>query len=151
MTEIREVFFSEGVCPNLHELSLSFCKELREIGGLCSLSKLRKLDIQGCKQLRELDIHGCKQLEELSSLETLVSLEVINATWCETLKSIQGLGRLTKLRTLKVDYCKAIQQLPGVEHLMSLEQLNACNCPKLHWGQGLVEQLRQQLKGKIPM
>lgn len=132
--EISEVFFSEGLCPNLEQLCLLSCDELRQIGGLCNVEKLR-----------ELDIRHCKQLEELSSLETLKSLEVIDVSCCKTLKSIPGLAQLTKLRSLRLEFCHDIQELPGVEHLMSLQELTVYGCRKVQLGEAVLEQLRQQM------
>jgi Leucine-rich repeat (LRR) protein len=107
-TEISEVSFEEGVCPNLQEfflvecinvvevvtlpntlieVKLSSCYNLRSIEGLCGLA-----------MLRELYIKECNELQELPSVKTLVSLErVIHAVDCVKLKSIRDLAQLTKL------------------------------------------------------
>jgi hypothetical protein len=70
-------------------------------------------------------------VEELPIIETLVSLEELEASGCVKLRNIRGLAQLTKLRTLDVCECSELEELVGVEHLRSLEWLNAFGCPKL--------------------
>lgn len=126
---ISEVSFR--VCPNLQNLYLSGCQQLRHIGELCGLAKLRQPRIG-----------DCPNLEKLPSLETLMSLAYIEVCKCPKVKSIQGLAELTKLRVLRVYNLDELRELPGVEHVNSLEVLDVRKCPKLQWGEGVLEQLR---------
>jgi len=56
------------------------------------------------------------------------------------------LGQLQHLEELNVSECYQLRELPDVECLMSLKILNACECSKLQWSEGVLEQLRHQLK-----
>lgn len=53
----------------------------------------------------ELNISRCEEVEKLWCLETLISFEVIDASWC--------------------------RKLCGMEGSMSLDERNVRNCPKL--------------------
>jgi internalin A len=112
---------------------LTSCFKLKKIEGLCGLAKLQMLNIK-----------WCSELEELSSIETLVCLEVMDVNKCTKLKRIHRLAQLTKLRRLDIVECSELEELPGVEHLTSLKWLDASGCPKLRWGEGVVEKLRQR-------
>jgi len=149
LTESRK-----GVCPNLQCLIFDHCNDLLEVGTLPNTlteldltgSKLKKLDgLCGLAKLQMLNIRWCREVEELPSIETLVSLKELWASHCVKLKSIRGLRQLTKLRLLHVYECHEIEELEGVEHCISLVKVDARGCPKLQWGEGVVEQLRQQM------
>lgn len=127
-TKISEVAFAEGVCPNLGLLYINGCEELRQIRGLCGLSKLVILRIQ-----------SCVKVEDIKSLETLRSLREVRVRGCRKLKIIQGLAQLRKLQILEVSGSDEIVELPGVEHCMSLEYLDVRGCPKLKNIEGLVQ------------
>ena len=62
------------------------------------------------------------------------------------MKSIEGLGKLTKLKELRVRKCHEIQEISGVEHVMSLKKLYVAGCPKLKWIRGVLEELQLRLK-----
>lgn len=110
-----------GTLPNtLITLQLKLCHNLRKIEGLGSLTKLEMLDIS-----------QCTELEELPSVETLLSLLVLDACGCVKLKSMRGFAQLKKLRVLDVSECSELEELQGVEHLGSLEMFKATKCPKL--------------------
>jgi Leucine-rich repeat (LRR) protein len=155
-TEIAQVSFDEAVYPNLRHLLVSGCNVLVEVGTLSNTLiklelyycvKLRKIKgLCGLAKLQSLYIRECKELEELTSIETLASLEELQASNCVQLKRIHGLAQLTKLRILSVYDCCELEELSNVEHIRSLEKLWAFRCPKLQWGGGVVEQLRQQVK-----
>ena len=84
-TKISEVSFTDGVCPNLQHLSITFCNDLVEVGALPAT--LISLDVRGCPtskiigglcgvpNLLKLDTRGCSniQVEELPGFQTLVS------------------------------------------------------------------------------
>ena len=61
-----------------------------------------------------MNISGCIELEELPSIEKLLSLQELCAFDCVKLKSIQGLGQLTKLQTLNLNGCMELEKLPRV-------------------------------------
>ena len=101
---LREVSFKmvEGEresinCPNLQHLQINFCSQLVEVGTLPDA--LTTLDLTHCWELRKIEwasplsklrvlkLEGCKRLEQLPSLETLVSLEELHISYCETLRS----------------------------------------------------------------
>eukprot|EP00253_Pinus_taeda_P018356 PITA_18356 len=154
-TELSELSFAEGVCPNLQRLQVYCCDHLVEVGTLPNT--LEELEITRCYNLRKieglcrlaklqrLDISWCKEIELPPSIETLVSLEALRASRCVKLKNLRNLAQLTKLRLLDVCQCCEIEELEGVEHCISLERLNAVGCPKLQWC-GALEQLQRQLK-----
>lgn len=77
------------------------------------------------------------------------------------MKSIEGLGQLTKLRLLNVSGCPKLQKLFGVEHVMSLklpgvehwissERLYVNKLPKLKWVTGVLEEVQQLFKELLP-
>jgi Leucine-rich repeat (LRR) protein len=155
-TEISEIFFSQGVCPNLKHLDIQDCynlvkvgglphtlitvkllgcEKLREVGGLCNLTELQELNIRGCK------------VEELPGLERLISLKKLEVSRCQKLRQIWGLWQLNKLRVLDVNHCHALEELPGVENMRSLEQLSAINCYSLQWWGDAREKLKSRLQG----
>lgn len=132
--KLSEVAFPKGVCPNLRNLNMGNCQQLRGIRGLCDLSKLAYLSIP-----------DCVEVEDLESLENLRSLLQVNVTGCRRLRSIQGLGQLTRLRSLEVRGCHEMVGLPSVEQCMRLSWLDARDCPKLQWGGGVLQQLRHRI------
>lgn len=75
-TQISELFFHGGVCPNLQCLLLERCSELRGIEGLCRLAKLQFLCVsprvkvealpgveQHMKSCKESDVNEYEELE----------------------------------------------------------------------------------------
>jgi Leucine-rich repeat (LRR) protein len=65
-TTISEISFGEGVSPNLHELSISYCHNLKKIEGFCGLVKLQKLWINECSELEELpSVEHCRSLQKV--------------------------------------------------------------------------------------
>lgn len=150
-TEITEIFFPQGVCPNLKHLDIQDCKnlvtvgglphtlitvklfaceKLGEIGGLCNLTELQELNIGG------------SEVEHLQGLERLISLKKLKANSCRKLERIPGLAQLTKLRELEVNYSRALEELLGVENMMSLEKLSAINCSRLRLCREAEERLK---------
>eukprot|EP00253_Pinus_taeda_P001263 PITA_01263 len=155
-TEISQISFGEGVCPNLKQLDIRHCAHLVEIGALpptlirLKLYKCRRLrrieGICNLTRLQKLNIRKCVELEDLPSLERLTALEKFSADECSKLRRIKGLGQLAALRILYVSSCKALEELTGIENLRVLEKLDVAQCPQLRWGEGTVEQLGQRLK-----
>lgn len=84
-TNISEVSFPEGVCPNLQNVKILNCNDLVEVGALPST--LRTLSFMGCPSLRKiprpcglpklrrLSINRCEVIEEVSGFETLISFK----------------------------------------------------------------------------
>lgn len=80
-TKISEVSFPEAVCPNLRQLSITFCNDLVQLGALPTT--LVSLDLKGCRalmktgvlcglgNLRTLNISGCHNIR----LERLISTD----------------------------------------------------------------------------
>lgn len=65
-TEISEISFGEGFCPNLLVLEIWDCRNLKKIEGLCGLPKLQKLEIRRCNEVEELrSVEHCSLLNEL--------------------------------------------------------------------------------------
>jgi len=152
-TEISEVLFDEGVCPNLQEFVLEECINLVVVGTLPntltdvklrSCYNLRSIEgLSGLAMLRGLQIEKCNELQELPTVKTWVSLETLSIHDCVKLKSIRDLAQLTKLWFLGVSGCVELEELEGVENCISLGQLFAERCPKLRWGRRVVQRLRR--------
>eukprot|EP00253_Pinus_taeda_P026710 PITA_26710 len=133
-TEISEVSFAEGFCPNLQHLLIKSCNGLVKLGTLPNA--LVKLELTSCDQLQKieglcglaklqiLNIKWCSELKELSSIETLVSLEVLDVQVCGKLERIERLAGLTKLRRWDIDGCPNLIEVSGDEHLMSLTRFD---------------------------
>lgn len=128
-TEISEVSFAGGFCPNLQQLLIGSCDNLVKVGTLpnalikLELTRCAKLEkIEGLSdlaKLQELNIKWCGELVELDSIETLASLEALDVYDCRKLKRIGRLAKLTKLRRLDIVKCSELEELVGVEDLMS--------------------------------
>lgn len=156
-TEISEISFPWGVCSNLKYLNISYCHSLVDVGALPTT--LLSLHLIGCSELKkirglcdlsnleDLDISECPEVETLPNFEMLTSLEKFRAIRCVKLKRIRGLSQMTNLRVIDVSYCWALNKLEGVEHLRLLEELHIVGYNDLQWGEGVLEQLRQRLKG----
>eukprot|EP00253_Pinus_taeda_P022294 PITA_22294 len=95
----------QGFCPNIQWLYLENCKELRKIGRLCGLPKLKSLNLI-----------GCENIEEISGAEALISLVELHVEGCAKIETIEGLGQLTELKSVTLFDCPEIRELPGVEH-----------------------------------
>jgi len=153
-TEISEVLFDEGVCPNLQDLQLKKCINLVVVGTLPNtltqvyLSRcynLRSIEgLGGLAMLRGLEIERCNELQELPTVKTWVSLETLSIHDCVKLESIRDLAQLTKLRDLYVSCCLQLEKLEGVEYCESLRYLWVVECPKLRLGKRVVKRLRQK-------
>jgi hypothetical protein len=150
-TEISEVLFDEGVCPNLQRFVLKECINLVVVGTLpntltdvylTSCYNLRSIEgLCGLAMLRGLLIEKCNELQELPTVKTWVSLETLSIHDCVKLKSIRDLAQVTKLGLLHVERCP---ELEGVEYCESLRYLWVRDCPKLRLGKRVVKRLRQK-------
>jgi len=155
-TRISEVPLNEGYCPNLEILQFSRCNDLVNVGILpntiielefFSCPNLRKIKgFSGLTKLERLCIDRCQKLETLPSMETFVSLKKLWIDGCVKEKSIRGLAQLRKLISLYVFSCGELEKLEGLEQCMLLRELYILDCPKLQWGEGILEQVRQQVE-----
>jgi len=144
--------------PNLQSMDLCSLESLKWLPeSLGNLRNLQSMQLWGLKSLERLpeslgnltnlqsmQLSRSGSLGRLPSIKTLLSLEELRALHPVKLKSIPDLAQLTKLRLLYVDGCFALEEFQGVEHCKSLVELNAKEFPNLKWGDGAVNQLRQQ-------
>lgn len=135
-TDISEIAFLPGFCPDLTTLEVRGCVKLKSLKGLGQLSKLLRLDIVFCPEIKELELGG---------MEYLLPLEELRICRCEKLKSIKGLGQHTKLLKLAINECHEIEELIDVKHLISLEEFNTRACKKLTSIQGLEHLTKLQI------
>jgi hypothetical protein len=155
-TRILDVPLNEGVCPNLEIPQFLGCNDLVKVGTLPNTiiklefvlcSPLRKIKgFWGLTKLERLCIDGCQRVEIMPSMETFVSLKKLWIDGCVKEKSIRGFVQLRKLISLYVCKCGELEKLEGVEHCMLLRELYILDCPKLQWGQGILEQVPQQVE-----
>lgn len=84
-TEITEIWFPQGVCPNLKHLDIRDCKKLVKVGGLPH--KLKTVKLLGCGKLAPIGgLCNLTELQEIkiedSKVEDLMSLEKRTALLC---------------------------------------------------------------------
>ena len=111
----------------LEELNLSYCKKLKELPNLQSLTRLRKLNIRNCGLIRALpgfgalialevlQAAGCFKLAQLLDLRKLIHLQVLNI-YNSPASALLGLGNMTSLREINVRFevledCRDLQML----------------------------------------
>lgn len=68
-TEIREISFPEGVCPNLRHLYISGCSDLVQVGALPVT-------------LKQMDLISCHALRKIGGLDGLVQLSWLRIGGC---------------------------------------------------------------------
>ncbi|XP_050380431.1 putative disease resistance protein RGA3 [Argentina anserina] len=112
-TSIRNLKFKK--CPKIPSISIaSLSTSLQE---LC-VSGLDSLPVPpgGFTSLRELSIHGFEGAEfgpEFSAfLQTLVSLQYLDISYCKNLESIPSSEKLLSLRSLHISNCDKLTRLP---------------------------------------
>ncbi|XP_031121032.1 TMV resistance protein N-like [Ipomoea triloba] len=86
--------------------------------GLCHLSNLKRLYLDNLQNLRI--------LEELP-----LSLEILSAKKCVSLKKIAYISNLKRLQALFIGNCKSLVELPNMESVSSLVELDISNCNAL--------------------
>ena len=91
-TEISEVSFAEGFCPNLQQLVMISCNDLVKIGTLP-------------KALIKLELASCTKLNKIEGLCGLAKLQMLNIKWCTKLKVLSSIDTLTSLEVLDVYEC----------------------------------------------
>lgn len=97
-TDISELAFPMGVCPNLQHLVVDGCADLRQIGELCGLEKLQYL----C-------LFRSPRVEELPNVKTLKALEDLIVCYCNEMKRIPGLEHVMSLKTLSIYNCPKLR------------------------------------------
>ncbi|KEG05179.1 putative leucine-rich repeat protein (LRRP), partial [Trypanosoma grayi] len=104
----------------LEELNKSGCERVRSLGALGRLPVLRVLDL-GCTAITDRELQNlsasrslvkivlwsCRHLTDVSPLASIETLEVVNMSGCEEVRSLGALGRLPVLRVLDLG-CTAI-------------------------------------------
>ncbi|CAK9170518.1 unnamed protein product [Ilex paraguariensis] len=145
-----ESFPDQNLPPNLEELYISNCKELKPLSecGLQSLSSLRRFTLHSVyptltsfpdscflpATLKFLRIDEFSNLKSLSKgLQNLASLEKLEISNCPELESLsEGLQNLTTIRFMDIINCPKIKSLSeGLRDLTSLEHLTICDCLSL--------------------
>ncbi|KAL3746371.1 hypothetical protein ACJRO7_015344 [Eucalyptus globulus] len=107
------------------------------------LPRLKKLNIDGCKQLERLYIplelrnlrqawvSRCPKLVEIQVLGLSVSLESLRVYGCESLIRIGGLSDLKNLGELVIQQCNVLTKVEGLHELESLKSLDVKECMSL--------------------
>ncbi|KAK4580835.1 hypothetical protein RGQ29_024473, partial [Quercus rubra] len=126
----------------LHQLNLKYCKNLVCLPNtICSLSSLRRLNLCGCsnfdnlpenlgnlKGLCELDLSGTAIKEFPSSIEGLMTLNLLNLKDCKNLVCLPNtICSLSSLRRLNLCGCSNFDNLPeNLGNLKGLCELDLC-------------------------
>ncbi|KAJ9558743.1 hypothetical protein OSB04_013357 [Centaurea solstitialis] len=87
---------------SLKILNLSFCKQLRSLGGFSEFPALEELILANCTSLMEV----CESIEQCDELD-LIDLSFCN----EVGKSLRTIMKLKKVKTLKLDGCRNLGEL----------------------------------------
>ena len=139
-TDIIEVPSSIRHLQGLEYLDLSCCQKLSSLpNGICSLSSLKTLRLEGCPiksfpeigenmgRLRELDLRETYVIKIPSSIRHLHGLEHLDLRGCLDLSSLpDSIYSLSTLKTLQVGNCPKLKTI-NVElevRLSSLQHLN---------------------------
>ncbi|KEG06753.1 putative leucine-rich repeat protein [Trypanosoma grayi] len=112
----------------LEEVDLSGCEGLRTVGALGRLPALRELDL-GCTAITDEELQGlsashslmkivlcnCKHLTDVSPLASIKTLEEVDLSGCEGVRTVGDLGRLPVLRELDLGPLASIKTLEEVD------------------------------------
>lgn len=131
-TEITEIIFPQGVCPNLKHLDIQDCKNLVTVAGLPHT-------------LITVKLFACEKLGEIGGLCNLTELQELNIEGSKV-EHLQGFERLISLKKLNANRCPALEELLGVENMMSLEKFSAINCSRLRLSREAKERLKSRLQ-----
>ncbi|KAM0919596.1 hypothetical protein ACQ4PT_008071 [Festuca glaucescens] len=123
MRTISEEFFYHFGMLRVLDLSLTRIINLPQ-----SISRLNYLGL--------LLLVGCRQLDKIQHIGSLEKLEILNASGCCSLKSVEC-GSFDRMRSLEVlDLSKTSTEcLPSLAACMELNQLLLQDCPRLKCGQ----------------
>ncbi|CAI9269629.1 unnamed protein product [Lactuca saligna] len=103
---------------SLKILNLSFCEQLRSLGGFDHLPKLERLILRGCSGL----------LDVCESIEQCLELVHIDLSYCnKVVKLPRSLGMLKKVKTLLLNGCYLCESRIKIRDMDSLELLKANN------------------------
>nr|P26337.1 RecName: Full=Putative adenylate cyclase regulatory protein [Trypanosoma equiperdum]CAA42028.1 eESAG8c [Trypanosoma equiperdum] len=128
---------------NLKVLSVSNCKNFKDLNGLERLVNLDKLNLSGChgvsslgfvanlSNLKELDISGCESLVCFDGLQDLNNLEVLYLRDVKSFTNVGAIKNLSKMRELDLSGCERITSLSGLETLKGLEELSLEGCGEI--------------------
>lgn len=126
--------------PNLEWLILADDNEVTDLTPIAKLTKLKTLDLYGCKdlsnlvplsgltELRWLRIAGTRSLNDLSPLATLLKLDWLDFNKCEGLADVSPLATLPSLKTLGLAYCREITDVSALFAASSLKRVEITNC-----------------------
>ena len=112
----------------LETLDISWCDQVTDISfaAVCSLSRLKKLNIRRCSTITD---HG------LCSIQNLVHLESLDMANCNKITDVgfTAVGKLPLLKKLNISQCASISDhgLCGMQNLINLESLDMNSCDKI--------------------
>ena len=123
--------------PNIEEISLGFSSgDTWDLAGLTSLTKLRKLSINGfdtkfehlnilsgMPQLTELLFYDVKDLKTLDFVKNMPNLKTLHIEDCPIL-SLDGLKGSLSLTSLTLDGCHDLKDISALNTLTSLKTLD---------------------------
>ncbi|KAF7852104.1 hypothetical protein BT93_L0500 [Corymbia citriodora subsp. variegata] len=133
--------------PSLEELNLGGCKNLEHVHrSVVHHGKLQFLHLYGCsklqrfpdipdkiKALREILLTGTSIKELPTSIENLVSLEILVLQDCKKLEILpSSIYKLQNLKTLLLDGCSSLNKFPNKEEDSSDPHMEM-GFPKLEW------------------
>ncbi|KAL7617421.1 hypothetical protein Lser_V15G03794 [Lactuca serriola] len=101
---------------SLKILNLSFCEQLRSLGGFDHLPKVERLILKGCIGL----------LEVCESIEQCRELVLIDLSYCKKLEKLpRSLGMLKKVKTILLKGCNLGESQINGRHKKSSEKIKA--------------------------
>ena len=112
LTEITEA--NVGIFPNLEVLDFAGCKNLCQVHGVESLTRLRRLNLGGTQ------IGNIPDLSSLTALQELI-------LWGIPIGQVQGLESLSELRQIDVSGTHITQIPVGIRGMNLLEELCLCD------------------------
>ncbi|KAH9288834.1 hypothetical protein KI387_032951 [Taxus chinensis] len=128
-------------------LMFNHCKNLKSVSGLCDLTNLVKLKIDGCSELEELSglSHlSCLESIEIHRVEKLKSLQLdscknLNSVFLESMENLIKVDfkMVTALKTVKFNHCRNLNSVSGLCDLSNLVELSISGCSELEELTGL--------------
>jgi Leucine-rich repeat (LRR) protein len=98
-------------CPQLKELCLLFCHEVRDL----SL-------ISNCTQLRRFKLIHCVNVSDISFLGSCINLVNVLLGLCHNITDFSALAQCKKLKGIKLAYCRGITDIDFASGCTSLER-----------------------------
>ncbi|XVF65844.1 hypothetical protein PTKIN_Ptkin09bG0283500 [Pterospermum kingtungense] len=125
LTSISSLPTGLPTCTSLESLTVRFCNKLSSIGNGVFPSRLKRLEVWGCKKLRS-----------IPSVEGGISfLEELRVNWCDELSTIEeGLLASTCLRDVFIKECPNLISIPSIQGCSSasLQSLKISYCNNLN-------------------